>query len=55
MVKRDEDGRRDKGVLFVRTEVREGNVHARGERDETSGSSVRVRSRCVMFGNRREG
>jgi hypothetical protein len=55
MVNKDEDGRIDKGVLFVRIELREGNVNARGERDMTSGSFVRVRSRCVTFENRREG
>lgn len=52
---RDEDGRMDKGVLFVRIEVSEGNVKARGERCKTDGMSVRVKSRCVRLGNSRGG
>lgn len=55
MVKRDEDGRLDRGVLFVRIEVSEGKLKARGERYSTDEMSVRVRSRCVILGNRRGG
>lgn len=55
MVNRDEDGRMDKGVLFVRIEVSEGKIKASGERYETDGMSVRVRSRCVRLENSRGG
>lgn len=52
-MKRDEDGRIDRGVLFVTIEVSEGKLKARGERHATDGMSVRVRSRCATLGNRR--
>ena len=51
IVKRDEDGRMDSGVLFVRIEVREGNAEDNGERCSSDGMRVRVRSRCVRFEN----
>lgn len=52
-MKRDEDGRTDRGVLFVIIEVSEGKLKARGEIYATDGMSVRVRSRCATLGNRR--
>lgn len=55
MVKRNEDGKFDRGVLFVRIEEREGHDTANGERSSSDGISVRVRSRCVRLGNRRRG
>lgn len=53
-MKRDEDGRPERGVLFVIIEVSEGKLKARGERHSTEGMSVSVRSRCEILGNRRE-
>ena len=52
-MKRDEDGRTDRGVLFVIIEVSEGKLKARGEIHATDGMSVRVRSRCATLGNSR--
>lgn len=52
-MKRDEDGRMERGVLFVIIEVSEGKLKARGERLATDETSVRVKSRCATLGNRR--
>lgn len=53
MVKRDDEGRTERGVLFVIIEVTEGKLKARGEIYSTDGIRVRVRSRCATLGNRR--
>ena len=52
-MKRDEDGRMERGVLFVIIDVSEGKLKASGERHATVGMSVSVRSRCATLGNRR--
>lgn len=53
IVNRDEDGRMDRGVLFVTIDLSEGKLKVRAERHATDEMSVRVRSRCATLGNRR--